>query len=173
MMLEAYKQLVTSQFEAALATLGICIDRCPQDAWSVRVGNCPFGQVAFHTLFFADYYLGAAEHAYADQPFHREHRERFGDYEELQDREPNDLHDRDFVQSYLEHCRDKVRRVMPAETAESLQARAAFARRDFSRAELHVYNLRHVQHHTAQLSLRLRLDFGEDVPWVGSGWRDV
>jgi hypothetical protein len=44
---------------------------------------------------------------------------------------------------------------------------------DFSRAELHVYNIRHIHHHAAQLSLRLRLDTGRGVDWVGSGWREA
>ena len=41
------------------------------------------------------------------------------------------------------------------------------------RAELHVYSIRHIQHHAAQLSLRLRLDAGVAIPWIGVGWREV
>ena len=29
---------------------------------------------------------------------------------------------------------------------------------------------RHIQHHVAQLSLRLRIDADLEMPWVGSGW---
>ena len=42
-----------------------------------------------------------------------------------------------------------------------------------SRAELYVYNTRHLQHHAAQLSLRLRLDAGVHTPWFGGGWREA
>jgi len=38
-----------------------------------------------------------------------------------------------------------------------------------SRAELHIYNIRHIQHYAAQLSLRLRLDTEVDIPWVSHG----
>jgi hypothetical protein len=48
-----------------------------------------------------------------------------------------------------------------------------FARRTFSRAELYAYNTRHIQHHAAQLSLRLRIDAGVDIPWIGLGWREL
>jgi len=41
-----------------------------------------------------------------------------------------------------------------------LAGQSGFHRRKCSGAELHVYNIRHVQHHAAQLSLRLRLDGG-------------
>ena len=39
-----------------------------------------------------------------------------------------------------------------------------------SRTELHVYNIRHLQHHAAQMILRLRLDHAIDFPWHKSGW---
>ena len=35
-----------------------------------------------------------------------------------------------------------------------------------------VYSIRHIQHHAAQLSLRIRLDHQIDTPWVRTGWDD-
>ena len=46
--------------------------------------------------------------------------------------------------------------MLAGETAETLGAPCGLARRDFSRAELHVVNIRHIQHHAAQLILPLR-----------------
>jgi len=68
----------------------------------------------------------------------------------------------------MRHCRDKASRVIAAETADTLSAPCGFDRLKFSRAELYIYITRHVQHHAAQLSLRLRLDTGEGVPWAKS-----
>jgi hypothetical protein len=82
-------------------------------------------------------------------------------------------YERQAVKEYLNHCRDKAADVIAAETTGSLEAPCGFARRNISRAELHVYNLRHVQHHAAQLGLRLRLDYGDNIPWIDSGWRAV
>ena len=172
-MLDTLKTLIVSQFEAALCTLNVCIDRCPEDAWNEPVGNRPFCQVGFHTLFFADYYLGQNADALRGQPFHRAHQAFFRDYEELEDREPVLLYDRPTIRAYVAHCRRKVAEVIAAETAESLRGRADFARRTFSRAELHVYNLRHIQHHAAQMSLRLRINRAAEIPWIGIGWREV
>ena len=43
---------------------------------------------------------------------------------------------------------------------------------DMSVLELALYNLRHIQHHTAQLNLLLRQRTGEAAPrWVGRGQR--
>jgi len=172
-MLGTFKELIANQFEAALCTLNTCIDRCPETAWNARVANHLFCQVAFHTLFYADYYLGPNEESFRRQPFHRDNEPFFGDYEEFEDRAPQSLYERTSIKKYLEHCRKKASEVIAAETADTLNARSRFERRAFSRAELHVYNIRHIQHHAAQLSLRLRLDAHEDIPWIGSGWREV
>ena len=73
---------------------------------------------------------------------------------------------------YGTFCREKASATIGEETEQTLCAEARFPRRNCSRAELHVYNIRHIQHHAAQLTLRLRLDTDVDVPWIGSGWRD-
>src|SRR5262245_54652106 len=172
-MLDTFKQLIANQFEAALCTLNACVDRCPETAWKGRVANLKFCQVVFHTLFYADFYLGANEDPFRQQPFHQSNQDFFGDYEEFEDRPPTSLYDKASIKKYLSHCRTKAAQVIAAETAELLSGRAQFAKRTVSRAELHVYNLRHIQHHAAQLSLRLRLDSNEDIPWIGSGWREV
>ena len=168
-MIETFKRLIVSQFEASFCTLGHCIERCPDDLWDVRVAKYPFCQVAFHTSFFADFYLGSDADALRLQPFHLANAKLFGDYEQLQDREPLSLYERSQVEGYLEFCRSKAAATIAAETEESLNAPAKFNRRNFSRAELHVYNIRHIQHHAAQLILRLRLDSNIDVPWIGAG----
>jgi len=172
-MFDAFKQLIANQFEAAFCTLNACIDRCPEDAWNARIGNYPFSQVAFHTLFYADFYLGQDEESFRRQPFHMDNQQWFGDYEQLEDREPVSTYDRPSITTYLEHCRRKAAEVIAAETEDSLTAKCGFPWRQFSRGELYVYNIRHIQHHAAQLSLRLRIESGVDVPWFGSGWREV
>ncbi len=172
-MLDTFKKLIANQFEAALCALSTCIDRCPDTAWNARVANYKLCQVAFHTLFYADFYLGPNEESFRRQPFHRSNEGFFGDYEEFEDRAPTALYDKASIKKYLEHCRNKASAVIASETAETLSARSGFERLEFSRAEVHVYNIRHIQHHAAQLSLRLRLDANQDIPWIKSGWREV
>lgn len=170
---DIFKTLVLNQYQAAFCMLKACLDRCPDSAWNAPVANYKFCQAAFHTLFFADFYLGPSEDDFRQQTFHRDHPEFFRDYEEFADHLPVQVYDRPSIKTYLAHCRDKAQRIVPAETVETLSAVADFLRRDMSRAEMHVYNIRHLQHHLAQLSLRLRLDHHTDIPWVRSGWREV
>jgi hypothetical protein len=169
-MIDVVKESLIHQYEAALAMAGACVDECPDAAWNAPVGNLAFCQVAFHAVFFADYYLGEGEHGFREQPFHREHPDFFRDYEELQPRRQELLYGKSGVTAYLAHCRRKAAEAIGAETAESLAGPSGFERRRCSRLELHVYNVRHIQHHAAQLSLRLRLDAGREIQWFASGW---
>lgn len=116
--------------------------------------------------------LDQDEESLDQQQFHRDNKDFFRDYEELQDRKQELRYDRPSIKNYLEHCREKARQVIVAETEETLKAPCGFPNKLFSRAELYLYSLRHIQHHAAQLILRLRLDHNAEFPWVGSGWRN-
>ncbi len=126
-----------------------------------------------HTLLYADCYLGENVDAFRNERFHKENAAFFGDYEQLQDREPVEVYERDDMRKYMRYVRHRATDVIASESAESLSAPAQFYRRDISRAELYIYNIRHIQHHAANLGLRLRIDVAEDIPWIGSGWRDT
>jgi hypothetical protein len=171
--LSTFKTLIANQMEAALCTLHVCIERCPDTTWDSPVVNYRFCQVAFHTLFYADFYLGYDEASFRQQPFHLDHPQFFGDYEEFEDREPVSLYDKPSIHAYVAHCRAKAAQAITEETEESLRAPARFERRRCSRAELYVYNVRHIQHHAANLGLILRMFANGDIPWIASGWRDV
>jgi len=173
LLLATLKELIGNQFDAALSTMNACIRQCPPGVWNARVGNLTLNQVAFHALFFTDYYLGPDEASFRGQPFHDEHAAAFDDYEEFEDRAQVAHYDVPFLIAYVQHCRTKAAEAIAAETEQSLAARCGFSRRAMSRAELYVYNTRHLQHHAAQLSLRLRLDAGIDTPWFGGGWREA
>ncbi|KPJ52053.1 hypothetical protein AMJ39_08795 [candidate division TA06 bacterium DG_24] len=43
----------------------------------------------------------------------------------------------------------------------------------FNRFELHLYNIRHIQHHAGQLIERLRSQGVTDFEWVGIGEKGV
>jgi hypothetical protein len=166
------QQLLISQYEASLSMLAHGVALCPQELWQVPVARYSFSQVAFHTLFFTDFYLCRKPEDLQVQPFHQENAALFGDYEQLLHREPTAIYERPQIERYLAFCRDKARLTVNAETASDLAEATMFPRRTGTRAEGHVYNIRHIQHHVGQLSLRLRLEDAADVPWIGHGWRE-
>lgn len=154
------------QLTAALQTLSHCIDRCPVHLFNESQGDHPFSQVVFHALFYADYYLGTDAVSFKDQPFHVAHSMEFADYEELEDVEPVHLYEQSFCQAYLEHVKRKANDTLQAESLAVLRGPSGISFRHMARAELHVYNTRHIQHHAAQLGLRLQFALGEEMPWI-------
>ena len=120
MMTETLKQLLANQFAASLSTLGQCLDKCPDACWHTRVARYPFCQVAFHTLFYADFYLGPDEESFRQQPFHRANSGFFGDYEQFEDREPVSAYERPQLATYLEFCCGKALETITTESEATL-----------------------------------------------------
>ncbi len=170
-MLEFYQQIVTSQFEAALAMVNQCIAACPPQHWEGKIANDTFRYVAYHTLFFTDLYLSPNEDSFKLRDLHQ----RGGD-ERGQDASPG--LSKEETLAYVPICHQKLLDTLAAETLESLQGPSGFSWRKISRGELHIYNLRHVQHHAGQMSAYLRRveeSFRDPkmLPWIGSGWREL
>ena len=160
---------LTSQLLAGLYMLKDCIDRCPEKEWHERHKDHPFSQVVFHALFDCDYHLCDDDAGFKEQPFHRNNKASFGDYEELEDRVPKQLHERDFIKRYYAHCREKVVSLIETKNDADLIIPNADVRRNMTKLERYVNLIRHLQHHTAQLGLRLQLATGEEMDWIASG----
>jgi len=164
-MIDTIKTLILNQMTASLDTLKYCIDSCPESEWQEAHKDAPFSQVVFHAIFYADFYLGRDSIPFKDQPFHVSHRDTFKDYEEMEDKIPVHLYEKAFCLDYLAHCVAKMRATVEAETADSLSGDSGIDFRKISRAELYVYNMRHIQHHAAQLGLRIQMVTDKEMPW--------
>jgi hypothetical protein len=168
-MIEYARTILTGQFEAALCMMDHCIRACPPDHWEGKIANGSFRWVAYHTLFWLDLYLSPGdEDAFVLRDLHQ----RGGDEREPV---PSPGLSKDETLAYVPICRRKIHESLAAETAESLQGPCGFACRKITRGELHLYNLRHVQHHTGQLSAYLRrvvpaLNDRDSLPWITTGW---
>jgi hypothetical protein len=165
-MIEYVQTILTGQFEAALCMLNECVQKCPLEHWEGKIANDTFRQVAYHTLFYVDLYLSPNEEAFQLRELHH----RGGD--ERANTTASTGLTRDETLAYLAVCRQKTLATLAGETPESLQRASGFHWLPFSRGELHLYNIRHVQHHTGQLSAYLRriVQDGERW-WVKTGWR--
>ncbi len=168
-MIEYVKKILAGQFEAALCMMNECVQKCPPEHWEGKIANDTFRQIAYHTLFYVDMYLSPNEEAFQLRDLHQ----RGGD-----ERQPtlSPGLTQDETLSYLAICRQKVSEALASETRESLEGPSGFSWRRFSRGELHIYNIRHVQHHTGQMSAYVRRIEGalpdlRALPWVATGWR--
>jgi hypothetical protein len=170
-MIDDFNKIFLDQFHAALCMLRNCIDACSDEHFEGKIAQGTFRWVAYHTLFFADYYLSRGESDFTLRDLHN----IGGD--ELQPFPAVGL-DRAQTLDYLDIVRKKAIDMIGADTAQTLQADCGFQWRNFSRAEMHIYNIRHIQHHAGQLSAFLRrvddkYKEHKSLPWIGSGWREV
>jgi uncharacterized damage-inducible protein DinB len=169
-MIEYVRQIFTTQYEAALCMLNQCIAACPPEHWEGKIASGTFRWVAYHTMFFTDLYLSPTAEAFQLRDLH----ERGGD--ERRDEMSAGL-DRAEALAYVNICRQKMLATLAAETPESLAGPSGFSWYQVTRGELHLINIRHLQHHTGQLSAFLRRvdESSQDDPktlrWIGSGWR--
>lgn len=155
-----WKHIIWKQFGAAIDMLGRAIDRCPDDLWENR--SIEFWYIAYHSLFWLDLYLhGQAEGFTPPAPFGLEELDPAGVL-------PDRVYTRAELKTYLEHCRKKCRATIDDMNEKSARETLQFpwSRIGMSRVELLLYNMRHVQHHAAQLYLLLRKNINDAPNWA-------
>ena len=154
-----WKNLIWRQFGAAIDMLENAIKACPDKVWG-DLSPQAFWYIAYHTIFFLDYYLSESEKGFTPpSPF------------TLSELDPSGLlPDRVYTSAellaYLNHGRNKCRAVIAGMTDARAHQDCGFERRNMSIAELLIYAMRHVQHHAAQLNLILRQTTNSAPNWV-------
>lgn len=166
MKLVALHKSMIGQFDAAMAMLRTCINKCPDEQWDGLVGTRPFWMVALHTLRWTDLYAATGRNDWTPSSA------TVGPQslrEILDDEFPTRL-TREQVLTYLTRCRTLVHTSIKRETNRTLEGPSGFAWIRGPRAEVHFYNLRHLAHHVGQLSAFLRR-VEVDTNWSRSGFR--
>jgi hypothetical protein len=156
-----WQSITWRQFGAAIDMLDNAIIACPDRVWGNRVGWHEFWYLAYHTIFFLDYYLSDPTRPFTPpSPFTLSELDPSGVL-------PDRVYTKDELRSYLAHRRQKCRETIAALTEDALNRPCGFERRDMTVAELLLYTMRHVQHHAAQLNLLLRQTTDSAPSWVG------
>ena len=162
-----WNEVVWRQFGAAIEMLGNAIEACPPAVWADRTRDPQFWYLAYHTLFFLDYYLsdGPAEFA-PPAPFTLSELDPSGVM-------PERVYTKAELDVYLDHGRHKCREVLEAWSPQRGSAPCGFPRFQMTHDEFLLYSLRHVQHHAAQLNLILRQRVNDAPHWVGRAARGL
>jgi hypothetical protein len=155
-----WKTTAWQQFGAAIDMLENAMIACPETLWSDRTRRPEFWYLVFHTLFFLDFYLSESDKGFAPPaPFTLDELDPAGIL-------PDRPYTKRELQPYFEHGRNKCRARIEGLTDEQANQRCAFERRDITVLGLLFYNMRHVQHHAAQLNLILRQTIDSAPDWV-------
>ena len=161
-----WKNIIWYQFGAAIDMLDNAIQACPDDLWQARLFPdqppefAEFLYVAYHTLFWLDFYLSETAEEYTPPtPF------TLSEFEA--GLLPERVYSKAELRGYLAYGRSKCQTKLSTLTDLTTPQRVRDNWQIKSVAELHLYNLRHVQEHAAQLSLFLGQNVGSAPGWVG------
>jgi hypothetical protein len=160
------KEIIKKQMMAALATLNQCIENCSDVEWEKPHGDAVFSQVLFHTLFYLDYYL-SSKHEFKLQQFHKENVSIFREYEEFEYKKAEQIYTRGEIRTYFNFCYKRIDEYFAKLEDNDLLAESGHNK--MKNMELLIYGIRHIQHHAAQLGLRIQQVTGKELDWVSSG----
>jgi hypothetical protein len=156
----AWRSIIWGQFGAAIDMLENALLACPDDLWGDRSRRPEFWYLVYHTLFFLDLYLSDSVEGFnPPAPFTLDELDPAGPL-------PERPYTKEELQTYLEHGRRKCQAAIAALTEEKASQYRRFESVDGSVLEFVLYNLRHVQHHAAQLNLILRQTTNSAPGWV-------
>jgi hypothetical protein len=170
----AFRSVLKSQYHASLAMLGEAIQRCPDEVWSSTDHKNAFWQIAYHTLFFAHAYLQPDQAAFRPWEQHQgavQHPDAIAGPADPNSSLPliPEPYTKAQVLEYCAFCDQMVGDAVDKLDLESSQS--GFPRYRMSKLEHQFVNLRHIQHHAAQLADRLRSAADVGIKWVGSSPR--
>ena len=166
-MIEEVKNNLWSQFGASIEMLANAIQSCPEELY---ITNKRFFYTAYHALVFLDYYLTIPPQNFrSGLSFTFMEKENIPQ-DALDDVVPNEHYSKQQLLAYLKSCMEKCHVVIMGiqgnkanpRFVEDLESGAM----DYSVVEILLYNMRHVQHHTAQLNMMLRQHGLEPPKWV-------
>ena len=161
MVIDALKESLWRQFGASIDMLKNAIAAWPEESWATHK---KFFYNAYHCLVFLDLYLTIpAKELPSALSF------TIGEAEEaVDDVIPNRIYSKKELLHYLQASRDKCHDVIAGLTEEQLTQR--WIQKEWNMEhevlELLLYNMRHVQHHAAQLNMLLRQHINDAPAWV-------
>src|SRR5262245_60014498 len=169
--MDALRAALKSQYHAALTMLREAIKRCPDDVWLAAEHTNAFWQIAYHTLFFAHLYMLPNEAAFRPWERHQtdvQHPDGIAGPPDPNSTRP--LIPRPYMKSealaYWNICDQMVDGAVDALDLHSRDS--GFSWYEMPKLEHQILNIRHIQHHAAQMADRLRAAAGIGIEWVGA-----
>ena len=166
------RSVLKSQYHAALAMLREAVERCPAEVWTNTAHKNAFWQVAYHTLFYTHLYLQRDRQSFrpwAQHQFTVQHEDGITGEADPKSALPliPSAYTQTQVLEYWEFCDRMVDEAVDALDLDSPQS--GFPWHKMSKLEHQLVNIRHLQHHAAQLADRLRAASDIGVRWASAG----
>jgi len=179
----ALRTILKDQYHACLTMLKSAIEQCPDDLWVSTEYTNPYWRVVYHTLYFVHLYSRTHAAGFVAWDKHQTgiqdmddmpappdiqeltepaHRPPSGEDLRPQTGKP---YSKQEMLEYWQVCDDMVDESIDA--LDLTSADSGFSWYPISKLEHQIVAIRHIAHHTAQLSDRLRSAIDAGVDWVG------
>lgn len=164
--METLKEALWNQFGASIDMLINVISSCPDDYCSTHQR---FYYIAYHSVLFLDYYLTIPPKDFLPMLSFTQKEPEDRLLESIDDLVPDKIYSIKELVDYLMQSRNKCESLINSLSDENLQRRFTEGDgphdMDYPILEIILYNLRHTQHHVAQLNLLVRQDRNEHMEW--------
>lgn len=161
--------IIVSQYKASLGMLRQVIVKVPAGQWDNEEYNNPNWQIAYHILWGVKFYLGANPESYVPWENALEGAESLGGVQDWENPDEGvtveGFHTKEEILSFIDDIENSLPRAV---AALPLDKDSGFEWYPYSRLELHINSIRHIQHHTAQMIERLKANGISGFYW----WAD-
>jgi hypothetical protein len=160
------RELLWNQVGASIDMLIHTISNCPDDYFAA---HRRFYLIAFHSAIFLDYYSTIPPSDFSPLLSFTQTEAAERPQEAVDDLIPDKTYSKHEIAAYLRQSREKCKQLIDSLTDEKLHTRFTEGDEpgdlDYPILEILLYNMRHTQHHTAQLNLLLRQDLDRHMEW--------
>lgn len=174
-MIDVVKESLWKHFAASIDMLKNAIILWPAPYWNART---KFFYMAYHTLVFLDYYLTIPPENFSSKLPYTLTEPAGIPKDALDDAVPDRIYTKEELLDYLQLTREKCRKMISGLTEENINQRwignakeidlslASSSSMNYSVLDILFYNMKHVQHHSAQLNLLLRQEINKAPDYV-------
>ena len=173
------RSALKGQYHAALAMLRQAIELCPEGIWSGEGRGVPFWRIAYHALYYTHLYLQRDEASFTPWELHQTGLQDLDDVPapphlqellELPHRPPRTgvPYSKAELLAYWSICDGMVDDAVDALDVLALETGFSWHTPSRPKVEQHMGNIRHIQHHTANLAGRVHEASGVGVDWVST-----
>ncbi|MBK8504854.1 MAG: hypothetical protein IPL46_23170 [Saprospiraceae bacterium] len=163
-LMKTIKSALISQLRASLMMLQKGVVTCSDDLWVTDQYSNRTWQLVYHALFFTDLYLYQ----------HLDERKRFylhkKDYQNLGEANSKDPYSKMEMAEYITYINDRIENAI--DSLDLLGEDCGFYWYKVNKMEHQMVNLKHLQHHVAQLLERIRLHQDQGIGWIRDGGGD-
>ena len=147
------------------------IERCPEELWLSTEHRNAFWQIAYHALFYTHLYLSTEWSAFRPWQGHQsavQHPD--GDSRSGKPGSTLPLIPEPYTRAQTLACWDVYNASVDSavDAMDLLSPQSGFPWYKMSKLEHQLVNLRHLQHHAAQLADRIRAALDTGIRWVGT-----